>query len=271
MQPTTPYTLNIKGQLLTLNRPLVMGILNATTESFYEASQAHTAESIAKRVHTIVNEGGDIIDIGACSTKPGLEPISEEEEMRRLEFTLPIVRATAPEAILSVDTFRARVAEYCIKEHGVHIINDVSSGKIDKQMFDTIANLNVPYVLTHNSEGTWKEIACDLALRIESLRLMGVSDIIVDPGFGFGKTLNDNYHLMAHLEEMHQLGCPILVGISRKSMIYKYLNGSPEEALVGTTVLHAVALTKGAHILRVHDVKAAMETIKIIEKLNSEH
>lgn len=262
-----PYTLNIGGDLLTLDRPLVMGILNVTAESFYEASQMHTAEAIAERAQAIVREGGDIIDIGACSTKPGFAPISEEEEMSRLVFALPIIRSVAPEAILSVDTFHANIAERCVKEYGVHIINDISSGKMDPRMFDVVAQLNVPYILTHNGEGAWKYVAYDLAQSINRLHLMGVNDIIVDPGFGFGKTLEENYRLMAYLEEFHLLECPLLIGISRKSMIYKELDTIPEEALNGTTVLNTIALTKGAHILRVHDVKAAAEVVKITQKL----
>ena len=271
IHPTIPYTLNIGGQLTTLDRPLVMGILNVTNESFYEASQQHTAEAIAERAQAIIHEGGAIIDVGACSTKPGLPPISEEEELRRLSLALPIIRAVAPDAIISVDTFRASVAEHCVKEYGVHIINDISSGKLDSNMFATVAHLNVPYILTHNGSGACKEAMYDLAECIHRLRLMGVNDIVVDPGFGFGKTLDENYALMAHLEELHLLQCPLLVGISRKSMIYKQLECTPNEALNGTTALHTVALLKGAHILRVHDVRAAVEAISLIEKLNTKH
>ena len=264
---TTRYTLNIGGRLIALHRPLVMGILNVTTESFYEASQQHTAEAIAERAQTIISEGGAIIDVGACSTKPGLPPVSEEEEWRRLSWALPIIRTAAPDAILSVDTFRASIAERCVNEYGVHIINDISGGKLDDNMFDTIVRLNVPYILTHNGCGACQEAMYDLAERIGRLRLMGVNDIVVDPGFGFGKTLDENYALMAHLEELHLLKCPLLVGISRKSMIYKQLGCTQDEALNGTTTLHTVALMKGAHILRVHDVQAAAEAISLIEKL----
>ena len=263
---TIPYTLNIGGQLLSLERPLVMGILNATTESFYEASQMHTADAVAERALTMLREGASLIDVGGCSTKPGLAPVSEEEEMRRLGMALAAIRTVAPEAIVSVDTFRASIAERCVKEFGVQMINDVSGGEADERMFATVANLQVPYVLTCN-KGSWTELMYDLAERINRLHLMGVNDVIVDPGFGFGKTLDDNYRLMAHLEELHLLECPLLVGVSRKSMIYKHLDITPTEALNGTTVLHTVALTKGAHILRVHDVKAAREAILITEKL----
>ena len=265
-QHTIPYTLNAGGQLLSLERPLVMGILNATTESFYEASQMHTADAVAERALTMLREGASLIDVGGCSTKPGLAPVSEEEEMRRLGMALAAIRTVAPEAIVSVDTFRASIAERCVKEFGVQMINDVSGGEADERMFATVANLQVPYVLTCN-KGSWTELMYDLAERINRLHLMGVNDVIVDPGFGFGKTLDDNYRLMAHLEELHLLECPLLVGVSRKSMIYKHLDITPTEALNGTTVLHTVALTKGAHILRVHDVKAAREAILITEKL----
>ena len=268
MLRTIPYTLNVGGQLLSLERPLVMGILNATTESFYEASQMHTADAVAERALTMLREGASIIDVGGCSTKPGLAPVSEEEEMRRLGMALAAIRTVAPEAILSVDTFRASIAERCVREFGVQIINDVSGGEADERMFATVADLQVPYVLTCN-KGRWTELMYDLAERIGRLHLMGVNDVIVDPGFGFGKTLDDNYRLMAHLEELHLLECPLLVGVSRKSMIYKYLDINPAEALNGTTVLHTIALTKGAHILRVHDVKAAREAILITEKLKA--
>ena len=266
MLRTIPYTLNVGGQLLSLERPLVMGILNATTESFYKASQMHTADAVAERALTMLCEGASIIDVGGCSTKPGLAPVSEGEEMRRLGMALAAIRTVAPEAILSVDTFRASIAERCVREFGVQMINDVSGGEADERMFATVADLQVPYVLTCN-KGSWTELMYDLAERINRLHLMGVNDVIVDPGFGFGKTLDDNYRLMAHLEELHLLECPLLVGVSRKSMIYKHLDITPTEALNGTTALHTVALTKGAHILRVHDVKAAREAILITEKL----
>lgn len=279
-----PYTLNIGGQLLSLDTPIVMAILNATQESFYAASRSFTNEPIAQRVQEILNEGATIIDIGACSTKPGLHPVSEEEEKNRLNTALKVIREVAPDAILSVDTFRASVADWCVQEYGVQIINDVSGGKLDGKMFDTVARLQVPYILTHSdysktadtginsnpevsNRNLWQETMHSLAERINHLRLMGINDIIVDPGFGFGKTLDDNYNLMAHMEELHALECPLLIGVSRKSMICNVLNCTPDEALNGTTALHTAALLKGAHILRVHDVKAAVETIKITQKL----
>ena len=266
VQSETPYTLNVNGQLLSLQRPVVMGILNVTEESFYANSRTYTTAAIEQRTKEILDEGATIIDIGGCSTKPGLAPVSEEEEMQRLAMALSVVRATAPEAIVSVDTFRAAIAERCVKEFGVQIINDVSGGQADERMFATIADLQVPYVLTSSESQT---LAYSLAESIDRLHLMGVNDIIVDPGFGFGKTLDDNYRIMAHLEELHLLNCPILVGVSRKSMIYNLLGTTPEESLNGTTALHALSLMKGAHILRVHDVKAAAEAVAITEKIKS--
>ena len=260
----TPYTLNINGQLLSLQRPLIMGILNVTSESFYAQSRVLTTTTIAERAKEILNEGAAIIDVGGCSTKPGLAPVSEEEEMQRLATALSAIRDILPEAIISVDTFRASIAERCVREFGVQIINDVSGGEADERMFSTVADLQVPYVLTSCKN---RSLTYSLAESIDRLHLMGVNDVIVDPGFGFGKTLDENYHLMAHLEELHLLNCPILVGVSRKSMIYNLLGSTPEESLNGTTVLHAISLMKGAHILRVHDVKAAAETVKMVEKM----
>lgn len=241
-----------------------MGILNVTSESFYAQSRVLTTTTIAERAKEILNEGAAIIDVGGCSTKPGLAPVSEEEEMQRLATALSAIRDILPEAIISVDTFRASIAERCVREFGVQIINDVSGGEADERMFSTVADLQVPYVLTSCKN---RSLTYSLAESIDRLHLMGVNDVIVDPGFGFGKTLDDNYHLMAHLEELHLLNCPILVGFSRKSMIYNLLGTTPEESLNGTTVLHAISLMKGAHILRVHDVKAAAETVKMVEKM----
>ena len=260
--------LNIGGKLLSLEQPLVMGILNATAESFYEASRALSDVDIVRKAHAMLEEGASILDVGGCSTKPGLAPVSEEEEMKRLSVALEAIRRELPDAILSVDTFRASVAERCVREYGVQIVNDVYGGQADERMFDTVADLQVPYVLTYDG-APWNKLMYDIAERIGRLRLMGVNDVIVDPGFGFGKTLDENYLLMSHLEELHLLGCPLLVGVSRKSMIYKHLGNTPEEALNGTTILNTIALMKGAHILRAHDVKAAVEAVKIVEKVKA--
>ena len=266
MHCTIPYTLDIKGSLFSLERPQVMGILNVTQESFYAASRTSSKEDIICRAKAMMENGASILDIGGCSTKPGLDPVSESEELRRLSAALEAIRNEFPNAILSVDTFRASVAAHCVREYGVQIINDVYGGNADKRMFDTIADLQVPYVLTYDG-APWGKLMYDIAERIQRLRLLGVNDIIVDPGFGFGKTLDENYYLMQHLEELHLFECPLLVGVSRKSMIYKHLDCTPEEALNGTTALHTIVLMKGAHILRVHDVKAAIEAVKIVDKL----
>ena len=261
-------TLNIGGRLLSLDCPQIMGILNATEESFYKASRVSSAVSVVARAKEMIAEGASVLDVGGCSTKPGLAPVSESEEMRRLSTALEAIRSELPDAVLSVDTFRASVARRCVEEFGVQIINDVYGGAADERMFDTVADLQVPYVLTYDG-APWNEMMHSLAERIQRLRLMGVNDVVVDPGFGFGKTLDENYYLMQHLEELHLLECPLLVGVSRKSMIYKRLGCSPEEALNGTTALHTIALMKGAHILRVHDVKAAVEAVRIVERLKS--
>lgn len=263
-----PYTLNVSGRLLSLERPLVMGILNATKESFYEESRTFSSEEVVRRAHEMLRDGADIIDVGGCSTRPGLPPVSELEEMERLAMALTALRSALPEVLLSVDTFRASVAERCVRDFGVQMVNDVSGGKADARMFATVADLQVPYVLTSN-KGAWTELIYDLAERIGQLRLMGVNDVVVDPGFGFGKTLDDNYGLMAHLEELCQFECPLLVGVSRKSMVYNLLGITADEALNGTTVLHTVALMKGAHILRVHDVRAAVEAIAVVDKIKA--
>lgn len=270
------HTINIRGRLIDLNRPLVMGILNATPDSFYEGSRKQTESEIAERVHQIVDEGGMIIDVGAFSTRPGAMEVSEDEEMRRLQFALEIVRREQPDAIVSVDTYRTNVARRCVELWGADMVNDVSEGgvtgivntplKEKYDMFQTIASLSVPYILM-SVRPTMREMLLAFAEEIQTLRDLGVNDIIIDPGFGFGKTMEQNYQIMSELEKLQILDLPLLVGVSRKSMIYKLLNVSPSSALNGTTVLHTVALQKGAKILRVHDVREAVETIKIVSQL----
>lgn len=275
-------TLNIKGELLSLEKPLVMGILNVTPDSFYEGSRKQTEDSIRKRIEAIISEGGDMIDVGGYSSRPDADDISAEEEMKRLETALKIISKDYPEAIVSVDTFRAEVARRCVEEFGVAIINDISGGDLDKDMFRTVAELQVPYILMH-MRGTPKtmqqntdynnitaDIMTDLSVKVERLRLMGVHDIILDPGFGFSKTMEQNYELMRHLKDFELFGLPLLVGISRKSMIYKLLGCTAEESLNGTSVLHTFALLNGANILRVHDVKEAVETVRISGMLSGE-
>lgn len=272
MSKTEPYSINIGGELLSLEKPVVMGILNATPDSFYQHHEG--AEAIRLRTRQMLDEGATILDVGACSTRPGFTPPDEQEEMRRLREALAVVRQEAPRAVLSVDTFRAGVAKMCVEEFGVQIVNDISGGELDKEMFQTVAELHVPYVLTHNKALPQEEeiflskFLQEMGSKVEALHELGVCDIILDPGFGFGKTLEQNYILMQNLDVLHELDCPLLVGVSHKSMIYKLLGTTPEEASNGTTVLHTVALQKGAHILRAHEVKEAMECIKIINELS---
>lgn len=274
-------TINVKGQLLDLSTPQVMGILNVTPDSFYSASRMQTEQEIAERVQQIIDEGASIIDIGAYSSRLNAVHISSNEEMDRLRMGLEIINRYHPEAIVSVDTFRAEIAERCVEEYGAAIINDISAGEMDKQMFETVTRLRVPYIMMHmqgtpqnmqqqpHYENLLKEIFLYFAQKIQQLRDLGMKDIILDPGFGFGKTLEHNYELMEHLEEFRLFELPLLVGVSRKSMIYKLLGNSPQDALNGTTVLNTVALMKGAHILRVHDVREAVEAVRIVEKLRT--
>ena len=270
---TSPYSINAGGELLLLEEPVVMGILNATPDSFYKHEEG--AEALAHHALQMLEEGASILDVGACSTRPGFTPPDEEEEMRRLKEALSALRKVAPKAILSVDTFRASVAKMCVEGFGVQMVNDISGGELDKEMFKTVAELGVPYILTHNATIDETEDAPFMAAllremgsKVETLHELGVCDIIIDPGFGFGKTLEQNYILMRNLEVLHELNLPLLVGVSHKSMIYKLLNVTPDEALNGTTALQTVALEKGAHILRAHEVREAVECVKIINKLS---
>ena len=261
------YTLNCNGRLLDLSTPQVMGILNVTPDSFYAESRQQTEKDIVLRTQQILQEGASIIDVGACSTRPDSEPATEVEEMERLRYALAIVRREAPDAIVSVDTFRPAVARMTVEEFGVDIINDVSEGA-DEKMFRTVARLGVPYILM-SVQPTMREMLLHFAREVDELRSLGQKDIILDPGFGFGKTLEQNYEVMNGLEQLEMLHLPILVGISRKSMIYKLLHTEPSEALNGTTVLNTIALMKGASILRVHDVKEAVETVMLTAKCQS--
>lgn len=269
-------TLNLRGRLLELHEPQIMGILNVTPDSIFSESRTPDEEHIAQRVKQMMNDGADMIDIGGYSSRPGANDVSTEEEMNRLRRGLRIIRKLYPDVPVSVDTFRADVARMCIEEEGADIINDISGGMMDRQMFRTVAQLHVPYIMMHmqgtpdsmqlapHYDNLRQEVMLYFAERIDRLCQMGVKDIIVDPGFGFGKTMEHNYELMAHLEDFHVFGLPLLVGISRKSMIYKLLGGTPQTSLNGTTVLNTIALTKGAHILRVHDVKEAVEAKRIV-------
>ncbi len=290
--PAMEYTLNCNGRLLSLDTPQVMGILNATPDSFYAASRQQTEGQIAARAHQIVEEGGTIIDVGACSTRPDSEPASEAEEMERLRMALSVVRRELPDAIISVDTYRPDVARMAVEEYGADIINDVGGpvncklsmvngprnatlsprewsmvhGQFD--MFRMVSRLGVPYIYM-SRQATMREVLLDCAKAVDRLRSMGQKDIILDPGFGFGKTLEQNYAVMLELERMQMLHLPLLVGVSRKSMIHKFLRISQDEALNGTVVLNTIALTKGADILRVHDVYEAVEAVRIYAKLSN--
>ena len=282
METLSSKYINVNGSLLDLSGPCVMGILNITPDSFYAGSRMQTEAEIAARAQQILDEGAGIIDIGAYSSRPNAENVSPREEMERLRMGLEILRKTQPGAVISVDTFRADVARMCVEEYGVAIINDIAAGEMDTDMFRTVAELNVPYIMMHmqgtpqsmqkepHYENLIKEVFLYFARKVQQLRDLGVKDIILDPGFGFGKTLEHNYELMAHLEEFHIFELPVLVGVSRKSMIYKLLGGTPQDSLNGTTILDTVALMKGAHILRVHDVREAVETVRIVEKIKKE-
>ena len=279
MEITTARYINVNGSLLDLSQPRVMGILNVTPDSFYAGSRTQTEVEIARRVKQIVSEGAAIIDIGAYSSRPNADNVSAREEMERLRMGLKILFEIQPDAVVSVDTFRADVARMCVEEYGVAIINDIAAGEMDSEMFETVARLGVPYIMMHmqgtpqsmqaepHYDNLLKEIFMYFAKKIQQLRDLGVKDIVLDPGFGFGKTLEHNYELMAHLEEFKVFELPLLVGISRKSMIYRLFGSTPQEALNGTTVLDTIALMKGADIIRVHDVREAVEAVKMVEKI----
>ena len=257
------YTINVRGQLIDLGEPLVMGIMNVTPDSFYANSRVQTAEAIRQRAHQIVAEGAKIIDIGACSTRPGGVVVSAEEEMRRLAFALPIVKEAEPDAILSIDTFHADIARRTIEEFGADIINDVEEGK-DPEMFRTVAELGAPYILM-STAANLHDMLIDFSREVQELRTLGQKDIILDPGFGFGKEpVAGNYELLSVMERLQVMELPILVGISRKRMIHQLLGITAAESLNGTTILNTIALLKGANILRVHDVREAVEAVKIV-------
>ena len=273
--------INANGRLMDLSHPQVMGILNVTPDSFYAGSRKQNETEIVARVHQIIDEGGNIIDIGAYSSRPNAAEVSTSEEMQRLRFGLDIIRREVPDAVVSVDTFRADVAQMCAEEYGVAMINDISAGEMDKNMFATVARLGIPYIIMHmqgtpqtmqkhpHYDNVLKEVLFYFAEKVQRLRDLGIKDIILDPGFGFGKTLEHNYALLNQLEEFSVFELPILIGVSRKSMIYKLLDCTPEDALNGTIAVNTIALMKGADLLRVHDVKAASESIKIVEATRS--
>ena len=283
MEITTARYINVNGSLLDLSQPRVMGILNVTPDSFYAGSRTQTEAEIVRRVRQIVSEGAAIIDIGAYSSRPNADNVSSREEMERLRMGLKILFEIQPDAVVSVDTFRADVARMCVEEYGVAIINDIAAGEMDANMFHTVAALNVPYIMMHmqgtpqsmqqhpHYDNLLKEVFLYFAHKVQQLRDLGVKDIILDPGFGFGKTMEHNYELLSHLEEFRIFELPLLVGVSRKSMIYRLLDITPQEALNGTTVLDTICLLKGADILRVHDVKEAVETVRIVQAMRNNH
>ena len=274
-------SINIRGRLHSFRRPWIMGILNVTSDSFYAGCRVLDEHGILARVRTIRDEGADCIDIGACSTRPGSDPVDSDAEWSRLKTAIEIVRREWSDAVISIDTFRAEVARKCV-EAGADIINDISGGSLDEDMFDTVADLRVPYILTHmrgtpadmaqqtDYDDVVADVITDLAYRIRKLRQRGVCDIIVDPGFGFAKDTEQNYNLLASLDEICKIGLPVLVGISRKSMIWRPLGLTPADALPGTIALNTYALLHGASIIRVHDVAAAHQTRAALSLLNSQ-
>ena len=276
-----PFSLNLKGELIEVTRPQVMGILNVTPDSFYSDSRSFDAEAISRRIDEMVSEGVDIIDLGAYSSRPGADEVTPQQEMQRLEMGMEILCKKAVSVPISIDTFRAEVAEFAIKTLGADIINDISAALLDEDMISTVAKLKVPYIAMHmrgnpstmsqltHYDNVTAEVMRELSERINRLTLAGVNDIIIDPGFGFAKTTEQNFELLRNIELLHELGYPLLVGVSRKSMIYKSLNITASEALNGTTVINTLVLQAGAAILRVHDVKAAHEAIKLIQLTNN--
>ena len=285
MNKTNGYTINVHGRLMSFDTPVVMGILNCTPDSFFAGSRKQTESEIAGRANQIISEGGGIIDVGAFSTRPGADEVSEEEEMRRLRFALPIVRRGRPDAVVSVDTYRPNVAKMVVEEYGADIINDVSEGGItgivDKPLeekyvvdgddkfkdypaiFRMMGHLKVPYILM-SVQGNMRDMVMGFSREIQQLRDLGVKDIILDPGYGFGKTIEENFAILREQEKLQVFGMPILAGLSRKRLIWKVLGITADEALNGTTVVDTIALMNGADILRVHDVKEAVQAVKII-------
>ena len=274
---TKKTSINCKGQLLDLSKPVIMGILNITPDSFYDGGNYNQNEKILQRLSQMINEGATIVDIGAYSSRPGSSHISEKEELSRLIPVLKLIVKFFPDLIVSVDTFRSKIASLAVNEFGVSVINDISAGEFDNKMFETVSELQVPYIMMHmkgkpeNMQNNTqykdliKEITSYFSGKVMGLKELGHRDIIIDPGFGFSKTLLQNHQLLKSLKDFEIFGLPILVGISRKSMIYKHLDISAEKALNGTSILNTIAMQNGADILRVHDVKEALEVIKLIE------
>lgn len=274
--------INVRGRLMDLSVPRVMGILNVTPDSFFAGSRTQAEADVARRAERLLAEGADILDIGGYSTRPGADEVPPAEEWARLSLGLKAVRSVSAEAVVSVDTFRADIARRCVEEYGVAIVNDISGGELDAQMFPTVAALGVPYVLMHMKgvpqtmqqapryDDVLRDVTLYFARKVQQLRDLGAKDIILDPGFGFGKALDDNYRLLACLDEFALFGLPILAGVSRKSMIGCVLDLPPEQRLNGTTVLNTLCLAKGAHILRVHDVRPAVEAVRLVQAMRAQ-
>lgn len=285
MQPKDTFfskklTINCHGVIIDLSVPKVMGILNVTPDSFYDGGKYAKEEEILNRINLLTTEGADIIDVGAYSSRPGAKEISTGEEISRLDIALKLIRNNFKDVLISVDTFRSEVARWSVENYEVDIINDISAGDLDKNMFKTIADLQVPYIMMHmkgtpenmQNKPDYKNVVQEIMMyfseKLNQLSLLGVNDLIIDPGFGFGKTIEHNYQLLKHLEDFKWFNLPVLAGVSRKSMIYKFLGSNPDESLNGTTILNTVALLNGADIIRVHDVKQAKEAVHLVQKLN---
>jgi len=271
-------SLNCRDKLLDLSHPRIMGILNITPDSFFDGGRYISEVEIISQVERMLNEGADIIDIGGISTRPGAKILNKKEEIERLDPVLKLIRTKFPDLILSIDTYRSAVAQFAVSEYGVDMINDISGGEMDDDMFQTVARLKVSYVAMHmkGNPGTMQsltdyedivaEMTAYFSRKVKQLTDLGVRDIVIDPGFGFSKTIDQNYFLLKHLHHFQMFGLPVLAGVSRKSMVYKVLEATPDDALNGTTVLHTLALLQGAHLLRVHDVREATEAISLVEK-----
>lgn len=272
-------SVQIRGKIFDLSFPRVMGVINLTPDSFYDGSRFFKSEAISKRIEQFITDGADFIDIGAYSSRPGAKHIDEKEELTRLEPTLKLLSDQFPEVIVSLDTFRSSIAQIAVEKYGVSLINDISAGELDKKMFKTVSRLQVPYIMMHMKgnpqnmqenpvyDNLMREITVFFAKKVLSARESGIKDLIIDPGFGFGKTLDHNYQLLQNLEILKIIDCPLLVGLSRKSMIYRQLEVQAEDAMAGSVVLNTIAILKGANILRVHDVKETIQAVKLCTKL----
>ena len=273
------HSVQIHGKIFDLSVPRVMGVINLTPDSFYEGSRLLDSEAISKRIEQFITDGADFIDIGAYSSRPGARHIDEKEELTRLEPTLKLLMNQFPEVIVSLDTFRSSIVKVAIEKYGVSLINDISAGEFDKEMLKTVSSMQVPYIMMHMKgtpqnmqenpfyDNLMKDLIDFFAKRVLAARESGIKDIIIDPGFGFGKTLDHNYQLLQNLDILKIVDCPILVGLSRKSMIYRYLNVQAEDALTGSVALNTIAILKGANILRVHDVKETVQAVKLYTKM----